>query len=58
MPFRAYDGSRCIVRRIRHKGTDLDIVIPRTLIEQSFYYPGFYMVKVAGKGDWMLRKTR
>jgi hypothetical protein len=56
LPFRAYDGSRCIVRRVRHKGTDLDIVIPRTLIEQSFYYPDSYMVNVAGKGDWDAQK--
>lgn len=56
LPSRVYDGSRCIVRRVHHNGTDIDIVIPRTLIEQSFYYPDSYMVNVAAQGDWDAQK--
>lgn len=57
LPPRAYDGSRCIVRRIRQQGADVDVVIPRTLIEQVFYFPDSYMVNVAAKGDWEAQKN-
>lgn len=53
---RAYDGSRCIVRRIHHHGAEVDVVIPRMLIEQVFYYPDSHMINIAAKGNWADQK--
>lgn len=56
LPYRTYDMSRCVVRRIKHRGADVDVVIPRTLIEQTFYYPDSLMINIAAKGDWDVQK--
>ncbi len=52
LPYRAYDMSRCIVRTIEHRGADIDVVIPRMLIEQTFYYRDSHMINIAAKGNW------
>lgn len=49
---RDYDGSRCIVRTIKHRDRDVDVVIPRSLIEQVFYFPDSVIIRAAGKGGW------
>jgi len=49
---RDYNGSRCIVRTIHENGRDIDIVIPRSLIEQVFYFPDSVIIRAAAKGGW------
>ncbi|MDI9271788.1 hypothetical protein [Stenotrophomonas sp. PFBMAA-4] len=56
LPYRTYDMSRCVVRRIEHGGAEVDVVIPRMLIEQTFYYPDSRMIHIAAKGDWDVQK--
>lgn len=56
LPYRTYDISRCVVRRIKHRGGEVDVVIPRMLIEQTFYYPDSRMINIAAKGDWDVQK--
>lgn len=52
LPKRSYDGSRCIVRRIAMPGYEMDVVIPRILIEQTFYFPDTLMANAAATGSW------
>lgn len=49
---RDYDGSRCIVRTVNYQGRDVDVVIPRSLIEQVFYFPDSVIIRAAAKGGW------
>lgn len=56
LPYRTYDMSRCVVRRIEHDGAEVDVVIPRMLIEQTFYYPDSRMIHIAARGDWDAQK--
>lgn len=57
LPYRTYDLSRCIVRTIEHRGARVDVVIPRMLIEQTFYYPDSRMINIAAKGNWEAQKN-
>lgn len=56
LPYRTYDMSRCVVRTVEHRGAKVDVVIPRMLIEQTFYYPDSRMINIAAKGDWDAQK--
>lgn len=49
---RDYNGSRCIVRTIHEGGRDIDVVIPRALVEQVFYFPDSVIIRAAAKGSW------